>query len=453
MKLNNRRGISKRVFGIFLVGHETRLALIAMLAGLPAVVVAVFLLWTGNYSPYTRWTLTPLILFFWIVLPVSIRFRAARPLQAMANVLSSLREGDFSLRVRPTGRGDAIGEVIEEINTFGGMLIEQRLGELEAATLLETVMKEIDVAIFAFGDGDILKLVNRAGERLLGTPKDNLIGRSAEALGLASCLMGEPIQLMEMTFLGGSCRWESRRSVFRQSGLAHRLLVLADLSRTLRDEERQAWQRLIRVLGHELNNSLTPIKSIAGSLLMMLERDPRTSDWEDDARHGLDVIQKRSDSLSRFMGGYARLAHLPPPVPRRVRVPDWIRRVVSLETRIDVDIVPGPDLEIWADEDQLDQLLINLIRNAADATLDTGGSARVSWTVFASSLHIWIDDDGPGISNSGNLFVPFFTTKPNGTGIGLVLSRQIAEAHQGFLSLENRKNARGCRALLRLPLR
>ena len=435
------------------MGHETRLALTALFAGLPAVVVAVFLLWTGNYSPYARWALTPLILFFWIALSVSIRFRAARLLQAMTNVLSSLREGDFSMRVRSTRRGDAIGEVIEEINTFGGMLIEQRLGALEAATLLETVMKEIDVAIFAFGDGDILKLVNHAGERLLDTPKDNLIGRSAEALGLASCLTGETVQLMEMTFPGGSGRWESRRSVFRQSGLAHRLLVLADLSRTLRDEERQAWQRLIRVLGHELNNSLTPIKSIAGSLLMMLERDPRTPDWENDARHGLDVIQKRSDSLSRFMGGYARLAHLPSPAPRRVRVADWIRRVISLETRIDVDIVPGPDLEIWADEDQLDQLLINLIRNAADATLDTGGSARVSWTVFASSLHIWIDDDGPGISNSGNLFVPFFTTKPNGTGIGLVLSRQIAEAHHGFLSLENRKNARGCRALLRLPLR
>ena len=450
--MNKPRWSVKRVIGVFRAGHETRLALTAMFAGLPAAAVAIFLLWTGDHLPDTRWTLTLLILFFWIGLSVSIRVRAARPLQAIANVLSSQREGDFSLRVRPTGRSDALGGVIAETNTFGVTLTEQRLGAVEALTLLETVMEEIDVAVFAFSDGDILKLVNRAGARLCDTPKQHLIGRSAKELRLASCLAGEPVQLMEMSFPGGTGRWESRRSAFRQSGLPHKLLVLADLSRTLRDEERQAWQRLIRVLGHELNNSLAPIKSIAGSLTTLLGRDHRPSDWEDDARRGLAVIQNRSDSLSRFMEGYARLAKLPPPAPRRIKVAGWINRAISLETRVDVKIVPGPDLEIWADEDQLDQLLINLLRNAADAALITGGSVRVSWTIFASSLHIWIDDDGPGISNSANLFVPFFTTKPNGSGIGLVLCRQIAEAHYGSLSLENRKNARGCRALLRLPL-
>jgi nitrogen fixation/metabolism regulation signal transduction histidine kinase len=452
MKMNNRQRNQKRIIGIFRPGHETRLALTAMLAGTPASVAAIFLLWTGDHLSDTRWTLTLFILFFWIGLSVSIRTRAARPLQAIANVLSSLREGDFSLRARPTRRNDALGEVITEINTFGVTLREQRLGAIEASALLETVIEEINVAIFAFNDSDTLMLVNRAGERLLDASKKHLIGRSAEDLRLASCLTGEPVQMIEASFPGGSGRWESRRSVFRQSGLPHRLLVLADLSRTLRDEERQAWKRLIRVLGHEMNNSLAPIKSIAESLVMLLERDPRPSDWEDDARRGLGVIQNRSDSLNRFMEGYTRLAQLPPPTPRRINVARWIQRAVSLETRVNVEIIPGPDLEIWADEDQLDQLLINLLRNAADAALDTGGAVRVSWTVFDASLNIWIDDDGHGISNSANLFVPFFTTKPKGSGIGLVLCRQIAEAHHGSLSLENRKNARGCRALLRLPL-
>jgi nitrogen fixation/metabolism regulation signal transduction histidine kinase len=445
--------ISKRATGMFRAGHETRLALTAILAGLPAVAAAIFFLWTGDHSPDTRWTLTFFILFSWIGFSVSIRGRAARPLQAIANVLSSLREGDYSLRARPTRRDDALGEVISEINTFGVTLREQRLGAVEASTLLETVIEEIDVAVFAFSGSDVLMLANRAGERLFDAPKKHLIGRSAEDLRLAACLTGESVQLINTSFPGGTGRWESRRSVFRRSGLPHRLLVLADLSRTLRDEERQAWQRLIRVLGHELNNSLAPIKSIAGSLLTLLERDPRPSDWEDDARRGLGVIQKRSDSLNRFMAGYTRLAQLPPPMPRRIHVAGWIHRAVSLEPRINADIIPGPDLEIWADEDQLDQLLINLLRNAADAVLDSGGTVRVSWTIFASSLHLWIEDDGPGISNSANLFVPFFTTKPNGSGIGLALCRQIAEAHSGSLSLENRKNARGCRALLRLPIR
>jgi PAS domain S-box-containing protein len=449
---NNQRRDFKRGTGVFRAGHETRLALTALLAGLPAAVAAIFFLWTGDYSPDTRWTLILFILFFWIGLSVSIRARAARPLQAISNVLSSLREGDFSLRARSSGRDDAIGEVISELNTMGATLREQRLGAIEASALLETVMEEIDVAIFAFSDSDDLILVNHAGERLLGAQKKHLIGRSAKDLRLASCLAGESIQLIDASFPGGTGKWESRRSIFRQSGLPRRLLVLADLSRTLRDEERQAWQRLIRVLGHELNNSLAPIKSIAESLITMLERDPRSSDWEDDARRGLGVIRNRSESLTRFMEGYTRLAQLPPPMPRRIGVGGWIRRAVSFEPRVHVDVVPGPDLEIFADEDQLDQLLINLLRNAADAALETGGGARVSWTVFDSSLHIWIDDDGPGISNNANLFVPFFTTKPNGSGIGLALCRQIAEAHQGSLSLENRKNAGGCRALLRLPL-
>jgi len=444
--------ILTRVAGIFRAGYETRLALTAAVSGLPAAATAIFFLWTGDYLSDTRWTLTALILFFWIGFSVSIRTRAARPLHAIANVLSSLREGDFSLRVRPTSRDDALGEVIREINTFGVTLREQRLGALEASALLETVIDEIDVAVFAFNDSDILALVNRAGERLFDAPKRHLLGCSAEELRLASCLIGEPTQMMEASFSGGAGRWESRRSVFRQSGLPHRLLVLADLSRTLRDEERLAWQRLIRVLGHEMNNSLAPIKSIAGSLVTLLERSPRPSDWEDDALRGLGVIQNRSDSLNRFMEGYTRLAQLPPPAPRRMNVAVWIHRAISLETRVDMEIIPGPDLEIWADEDQLDQLLINLLRNAADAALDTGGSVRVSWTVFAESLHIWIDDDGHGISNGANLFVPFFTTKPKGSGIGLAICRQIAEAHHGSLSLENRKDTRGCRALLRLPL-
>lgn len=450
--MNNRRGNVKRAPGVLRIGHESRLALTALLAGLPAVAVAIFFLWTGEYLSDTRWTLTLLILLFWIGLSASIRTRAARPLQIVANVLSSQREGDFSLRVRKTRRNDALGEVIEEINNFGVTLREQRLGAVEASALLEIVMEEIDVAIFAFSDSDVLMLVNRAGERLLGASKNRLTGRSAEDLRLARCLTGNPVQLMEASFPGGTGRWESRRSVFRQSGLPRRLLVLEDLSRTLRDEERQAWQRVIRVLGHELNNSLAPIKSIAGSLLALLERDQRPSDWEDDARRGLGVIQNRSDSLNRFMEGYTRLAQLPPPSPRQVDVAGWIRRAISLETRVDVEVVPGPNLEIWADEDQLDQLLINLLRNAADAALDTGGSVRVSWTIFAEALNVWIDDDGPGISNSDNLFVPFFTTKPKGSGIGLALCRQIAEAHHGSLSLENRKGAHGCRALLRLPL-
>jgi signal transduction histidine kinase len=258
--------------------------------------------------------------------------------------------------------------------------------------------------------------------------------------------------MLEASFGGGTGRWELRRTSFLQGGQSHQLLVLTDLSRALREEERQAWKRLIRVLGHELNNSLTPIKSIASSLENLLRRDPRAPDWEDDTKRGLAVISSRADALSRFMEGYARLAQLPRPNLRPLDVGTWIRRVVGLETRLEVTVIPGPDLTIQADSDQLDQLLINLLRNSIEAALAGRAAVSVGWARGQQLAEIWVDDSGPGIANTANLFVPFFTTKPNGSGIGLVLSRQIAEAHGGSLVLLNLENASGCRALLRLPL-
>jgi signal transduction histidine kinase len=129
-----------------------------------------------------------------------------------------------------------------------------------------------------------------------------------------------------------------------------------------------------------------------------------------------------------------------------------VRRVASLETRLPVKVVAGPELVINADDVQLEQLLINLVRNAVDASMETSGSVGVGWTQNNGQVEVWISDEGPGLANTANLFVPFFTTKAEGSGIGLVLSRQIAEAHGGTLTLENRPGLRGCEALLRLPL-
>jgi two-component system, NtrC family, nitrogen regulation sensor histidine kinase NtrY len=434
------------------IGHETRITLISLLAGLPAVLLSIVLLCLGPYSAKLVWTLALVVGGIWLAVSLALKNRVALPLQTISNVLASLREGDFSLQARGTGRPDALGGVLVEVNALSSTLKEQRLGAVEAATLLRNVMQEIDVAIFAFDAGQILRLVNRAGENLLAASSRNLIGSRAADLGLAPCLQGEDSRLMEASFPGGAGRWEMRRTKFWQSGSPHQLLVLSDLSKALREEERQAWKRLIRVLGHELNNSITPIKSIAASLITLLSRDPRPTDWEEDARRGLGVIENRSESLRRFMEGYARLAHLPQPRLQPVDIGQWIHRTACLETRMTVSVDAGPDIVIQADGDQLDQLLINLVRNGVDAALLTGGGVRIGWARVRSNLEVWVEDAGPGISNTSNLFVPLFTTKPHGSGIGLALSRQIAEAHRGSLKLENRTDAKGCRALLQLPI-
>ena len=431
---------------------ETRLQLLALLSGLPALIVALVFLWRSGFSVQTQWTLTLLMAGFWWGSVYVLRERLVRPLQTLSNLLSALREEDYSIRARGARRDDALGEVLIEVNALSEMLREQRLGALEATALLRTVMSEIDVAIFTFDGEQNLRLVNRAGERLLAQPAERLLGRTANELGLSDCLDGEPARMLQRAFPGSLGRWGMRRSSFRQGGLPHQLLVLADLSKALREEERQAWQRLLRVLGHELNNSLAPIKSIAASLDSLMAKDPPPTDWKDDMQRGLAIISTRAEALSRFMEAYSRLARLPQPQRRPLAIGPLIRRLTDLETRLKVEVQSGPELTLRADGDQLEQLLINLLRNAVDAALENKGNVKIGWHRSAPHLEIFIEDEGPGLSNTANLFVPFFTTKPNGSGIGLALCRQIAEAHGGSVALENRKDRAGCVARLRLPL-
>ena len=432
--------------------HDQRILLLALIAATPAVLTSMIMLWTGDYTPKVQWTLSVLILSAWLGFCFSVRDRVASPLRTLANLLEAMREGDYSIRARGIRTDDAMGEVMQQVNMMSATLRLQRLGALEATTLLRKVMEEINVAVFAFDGEQRLRLVNRAGERLLNEPMERLMGRDATDLGLDLYLQGEPQRTVQHNFSTGTARWGISRSVFREGGLPHQMLVVTDLTRPLREEELKAWQRLVRVLGHELNNSLAPIKSIAGSLESLLARNPRPEDWEEDMQRGLAVIASRSEALSRFMSSYARLARLPQPTLAPVKIGELIRRVVGLETRLRPELTPGPEVTLQADSDQLEQLLINILRNAADASLETGGGVWVGWSQNHANLVVWIRDEGPGLSNTSNLFVPFFTTKPGGSGIGLVLSRQIAEAHGGSLTLQNAAHGPGCEALLTLPI-
>ena len=440
--------------------YERRIQLLALAAGFPGSLIALILLWTGNFSSGAAWTLTLLIVSLWLGFAVSLQNRVTFSLQTLSNLLAALREEDFSIRARGASREDAMGEVMLEVNALSQTLREQRLGAMEATNLLRTVIGEIDLAIFAFDTHARLRLVNKAGERLLGSGEEKLLGFTAEEVGLAACLDGDDARTMELSFPGGSGRWGMRRGTYRQGGLPHELVVLTDLSRTLRDEERKAWQRLIRVLGHELNNSLAPIQSVAQGLESGLQTVLKAPDLSsestasilDDLRAGLNIIRSRTEALGRFMAAYAKLARLPQPKHAPVNVSDWIHRTAKLETRLKVSVDEGPHINISADADQLEQLLINIIRNAVDASQETGGCVQVGWGKQGANLDVWVLDEGPGLPNTSNLFVPFFTTKQGGSGIGLVLSRQIAEAHGGELSLRNRLESRGCEALLRLPL-
>lgn len=434
--------------------YDRQVFFLALAAGLPGAITSLVILWTGDYTPKVQWTLTVLIVGVLVSVAASLRNRVILPLQTISNLLAAMREDDFSIRGRPADAEDPLGAVLLEVNELAETLHEQRLGAVEATALLRTVMEQIDVAVFAFDPAQRLRIVNRTGERLMGRNVEQLLGRTAEELAVTDWFADAP-RVVDLSPPGsaGAGRWEVRRTTFRLGGLPHDLLVLSDVSRPLREQERQAWQRLIRVIGHELGNSLAPIKSIAGSLETLLQRQPLPADWRDDMTRGLQVIASRTESLSRFTAAYARLARLPAPILAPVVLKPLLQRVAGFESRVPIQLRPGPDLTVTADGDQLEQLLINLIRNAADASLEVDSSpVSVGWRRTRHGADIWVEDTGPGLANTTNLFVPFFTTKPDGTGIGLVLCRQIAEAHDGSLKLENRADGRGARATLTLPL-
>jgi two-component system, NtrC family, nitrogen regulation sensor histidine kinase NtrY len=434
------------------IAYERRILIRALLAGFLGTAAALILLWTGHYEAKVAWTLTVIIVIAWLGFAFSAQNRITFPLRTLSNMLAALHEGDFSIRARGAQNPDALGEVMREVNALGETLRRQRLGALEATALLRKVVEEIDIAVFAFDSSDSLRLINRAGERLLNRPAERALGRTAAELGVEFCLTVETPHVAQIAFPGKMGRWEIHRGSFREGGKPHQLILISDLSQALREEERLAWQRLIRVIGHELNNSLAPIKSVAESLSGMMARAQRPSDWEDDLSRGLTVIANRTDGLARFMNAYARLARLPAPQLQPMQVTAWVQRAASLDPRMPIPIEPGPELTIQADPDQLDQVLINLVKNAVDAASETSGGVCVGWRSEDGFLEVWVRDEGPGIPSAANLFVPFFTTKPGGSGIGLVLSRQIAEAHGGSLSLENVTVGRGCEARLRLPL-
>ena len=437
------------------LSHDRAIQLLTLFAGLPGAGVCLTLLWTGDWTPKVAWTFSLLVVAVWLGCVFAVRERVVYPMQTLTNLLTALREGDYSLRSRGARRDDALGDVMREINLLGDTLVTRRREATEAVALLRAVMAGIDVAVFTFDDTRHLRLVNRTGVELLRRPEKELVGRSAADLGLAPSLEGGNHRTLDADFPGrAGARWSLHRTSFRERGRPHQLLVLADVSQSLREEERAAWQRIIRVLGHEINNSLAPIGSIAESLLALLNRpeSERLADWQDDTRDGLGVIAGRSQSLGRFMAAYSDLARLPPPDRRRQSLAARVRRAAALETRLTVEVRIEDEAGAFIDGDQIEQALINLIKNATDAALETGGGVRVGCVATPEAAVVVVEDEGLGLSDTANLFVPFFTTKSHGSGIGLVLSRQIVEAHGGTLTLRNRADGhRGCWATLRLP--
>jgi nitrogen fixation/metabolism regulation signal transduction histidine kinase len=437
------------------VVHRAWLHCLAL--ALPALVLAAFVIYRSRVGLAPALLLAACLVLYLLLAAAALIEGLTRPLQTLSNVVSSLREGDYSFRARGAGAQDAVAELAAEVNALADLLQKQRVRSFEATALLARILEVMHAPLFAFDRDDTLQLVNNAGLKLLGLPNARCFGRSARELGLEDLLQA-PDQTIhsfnaDQKSPAGPVRWLLRKASFRQEGVPHTLLLLADVSLPLQEEEQIAWKRLIRVLGHELSNSLAPIKSIAGSLLERVDSLQGSDGTLSDFRRGLGVVESRADALHRFVQSYRQLAQLPPPRLRSVQLGPLLERVVLLEQRLPVQLDPGPAALLNADPDQLEQMFINLLANAVDASLARNAQpVRASWKVAGSSLLVTIEDRGLGIANAENLFVPFYTTKPAGSGVGLALAQQIARAHGGEIQLVNREDGEGARATIRLPL-
>lgn len=373
--------------------------------------------------------------------------RATRPLSTAATILDALRHGDYAHRARIDVLRGPTAALLLQVNELADHLERERLRRQEAQALLDALIERVDIAILAFDVQERLVWSNRAARTLLHARLEP--GAQASALGGGGLLSGPSERSVVLDGQAAGEAFELRRGVFHQGGERYQFVLLSSAWRVRRQEERAAWQRLVRVLGHEVNSTLTPVQSLAGTCLALLADLPEAH--TERLRRALEAIEHRARGLSSFIADYARLARLPEPRLSRLRLAACMPRLIALDERCSVRLVGRSPVEVLADPVLFEQAVTNLLRNAVDASLETGGAVSVDWQADEHEVVLSITDEGAGILNPDNLFVPLFSTKKGGSGVGLVLARNIIEAHGGRLSLTNRARASGAVARVTLP--
>ena len=422
---------------------ETKVIAAFILAITPALVIIILSAFS-HYSLLLALTVVPLSLLSAIAGLFYIRKIMQSQFFGIANVIECLRQGDFTMRPSINKSQGAWGEVNFELGLLAKRMHKERIETVESDIILDKLTEEFDVPLLMTDRSGALKHINDAGVELFGSDRQHLLGLSTLQLNIANLFDVETGAVVEHQFPMKDARWEIRRSIIHQHGVRFDVLLLNDLSRALREEERQAWQKLIRVLGHELNNSLASITSVADT---MAKQKLVTEDKV--LKKGLSVITERTQGLQRFTEAYTSLAKLPLPKKVEVNIARLLNQAAELHGQ-QVTFELSSDIHACIDADQIEQVLINLVKNG----LESGNTEpKVVITAHQTKHRIVISivDNGHGITNPENLFVPFYTTKVEGSGIGLYLCRQIIEAHQGKLSLQNRQDKSGCIATIWLP--
>lgn len=429
---------------------ERRLFLLVLSSAIPATL---FLIWPSGddiWAGMAKGAIAFAFLAWILVIAGAVRGELLRHTRTLSNLVEAIRRQDHSLKGAGARESGELGELYRQINGLTHDLKLSRQTEQELLGVLEKVVGQINVAIFVFDSQDRIRLANEPAGALLKSSASELAGVKLADTVLAQLPVAPEPKLVDFRFPGGEGRWQIRERRYRHQGRESRIVFIADLKQVLADEETAAWQRLIRVISHEVNNSLTPITSLCQTLAGILEMPGGAHDA--DVREGLNAIAERARGLQDFISAYARLARLPEPDKTLFPAADLagnLRRIFDAQA---LEILPFPDVMIYGDPVHLEQALINLIKNGLEANPRGAPAVRLSCESHDDRCEFHVRDHGPGVGNPDNLFVPFYTTKAQGAGIGLVLCRQIAARHHGQVSLENRVDGSGAIAKLILPL-
>ena len=433
---------------------EQQLVRLALCTSVPLLLI---LLWTMVYGGISIWLILLTLLVSGGLISYTaylIHRKLTYQFRSVSNLVSTMAHGDYSLRARRANGSGAVNELTLAVNTLAERLSHQRWESIESQLLLQTIIEHIDVAILALNESGELRLLNPAARTLLNTENNDATSSLQGQLSFLQTFTSGEHQVVELSFGHQQGRFNIHVEEFREAGKQHKLLFITDVRRLLRREENKAWQSLVRVISHEINNSLSPIASLSQTLMRLIQKQPEHIAGREDLLAGLNIISERATGLGQFIDSYKQLAKLPEPQKQPTSIFSMINKVCALLKETTIEIETADDVIIDIDPLQMEQVMINLLKNAVEAMAHTNPRGRIyiAWTVKEAMFQLTLCDEGCGISNLDNMFVPFYSTKKHGTGIGLVLCRQIIEAHDGRITITNQTNAPGCCVRIELPL-
>lgn len=436
---------------------ENRLARLVFIAtALPGAAV-LLCLWLLDSSVYVLGSASFMLICLVVYASLQVRNSVDYQFRSMQNVLEAVKEGDYSLRIATSNRDGALREVVATVNGLVAALQAEKQRTEEHQLLLNKVTEQIDVAILAWDTCGQISFMNPSARQLLNFHLQN---PAAEApLKLPPVIQEienlplKKAQVLELELGESGGRYRLYKDQYFIGGDSLALLFITNIDTLLKKEEKRAWQNLIRVISHEINNSLAPIASMSESLRKQVRNREQDAQLAQELDEGLGIVQGRSEALSEFLARYREIVGLREPAYGVVALPGCVEGLARLFPQATI-VLKGEALQFTADVAQFQQLMINLVKNAVEAqeSSEPSGQITMSWQQEGRFACISVADEGQGVQNPENLFVPLYSTKKQGQGIGLVLCKEIVEAHGGSISLANRRDRQGCVVLVKLPL-